>query len=417
MRIIADLHLHSKYSRACSKDLDLEHNDQWARLKGITVVGTADFTHPRWLAELKEKLVEDKPGLFKLNGSDGNVLFLITTEVSCIYSQGGKVRRIHLCLFAPDFSTVEKINSALLKRGVNLSSDGRPIMGLPAEEVAKIVLDANEHALVIPAHAWTPWFSVFGSNSGFDSLEECFGSMTKHIYAIETGLSSDPPMNWRLSALDHITLLSNSDAHSPPNLGREANVFEIPEDELSYDEIRRVIQEKDATRFSYTVEFFPQEGKYHWDGHRACDFVCSPAETKKQRSICPRCKKPLTVGVDYRVDRLADREVGSATGSIAYRSVVPLQELIAEAFDQGKNTKKVAEAYQHMVGTGNSEFQILLDLDEASLRLIAEPAVAQAIMNVRKGRVVATPGYDGVYGVIHALKPEERIAGRQKSLL
>src|SRR3989338_2204734 len=197
MRIIADLHLHSKYSRACSKDLDLEHNDQWARLKGIDIVGTADFTHPAWSKELQEKLVEEKPGLFKIKGTDGKVLFLITTEISCIYSQGGKVRRIHLCLFVPDFATVGKINAALLKRNVNLHSDGRPIMGLTAEEVTKIVLDANDQSLVIPAHAWTPWFSVFGSNSGFDSLEECFGSMTKYIYAIETGLSSDPPMNWR----------------------------------------------------------------------------------------------------------------------------------------------------------------------------------------------------------------------------
>lgn len=418
MRIIADLHLHSKYSRACSKDLDLEHNDQWARLKGINVVGTADFTHPLWFKELKTKLVEAKPGLFKLKGSDAAVLFLITAEISCIYSQGGKVRRIHLCLLVPSFAAVEKINKALLKRNVNLHSDGRPIMGLTAEAVTKIVLDADDQSLVIPAHAWTPWFSVFGSNSGFDSLAECFGPLTKYIYSIETGLSSDPPMNRRLSALDNITLISNSDAHSPANLGREANVFEIPEADVSYDEIRRIIKEKDATRFLYTIEFFPQEGKYHWDGHRDCRVVLSPAATKKHKGQCPVCKKSLTIGVDNRVDRLADRAVGSEVkDGIGFKSLVPLQELIAEAWNQGKNTKRVQATYHQIVQAGGSEFKVLLDLSESALGQIADSAIVRAIINVRSGRVIAKPGYDGVYGVISALPAEQRAVGRQKRLL
>jgi len=780
MRIIADLHLHSKYSRACSKDLDLEHNDQWARLKGITVVGTADFTHPRWLAELKEKLVEDKPGLFKLNGSDGNVLFLITTEVSCIYSQGGKVRRIHLCLFAPDFSTVEKINSALLKRGVNLSSDGRPIMGLPAEEVAKIVLDANEHALVIPAHAWTPWFSVFGSKSGFNTIEECFEEYSRYIYAIETGLScydtetevltengwkrfsqvtqrdkictlnsdseeieyqkpqkiyrskyrgkmyrlktkradllitpnhnllyapadfhtrrpyrlkeardlfgkskilrkdgiwkgetpqyftlpgvkishgsrfysgfrtkiakkfpiepwlkffgfwvaegwttkggnghytvcvsnqnyklmtemkhilesfgytvfwdkkvtntirvrdyqlfhylrqfgkaadkhipaevrnlskellgillkyyikgdghvygrsgkglsattisirlrndlqeialkigisayyklhqrkgtpfaspsqkkiyrqsadswniyfirrnrhaiipsemkkyghkeewvdyngmvhcvsvpnrvvyirrngiplwcgnSDPPMNWRLSALDKITLISNSDAHSPRKLGREANVFDT---DLSYGAIIGAIKDKDPRRFLYTIEFFPEEGKYHYDGHRNCAISLTPFESKKYNNLCPTCGKPLTIGVLNRVERLADRKQGQGpNGAIPFKSLVPLEEIIAESLGVTTASKRVGVAYENLIKKLGSEFNVLLTATKQDLIGATLPEIAEGIARVREGRVSITPGYDGVYGKVSIFsKGEQKELSKQGTLI
>src|SRR3989344_1542194 len=414
MRYIADLHLHSKYSRACSKDLDPPHIDQWARIKGIDIIGSADFTHPYWLKELKENLVEERQGLFKFKNSDRKVLWMLTSEVSCIYSQGGKVRRLHLCLFAPDFATVEKINQALLDRKVNLSSDGRPIMGLSAKELTKIIMDINEKNLVIPAHAWTPWFSVFGSNSGFDSLEECFGEMTKYIYSIETGLSSDPSMNWRLSILDNITLISNSDAHSPANLGREANVFEIKPNQLSYDEIRRIIKEKDKNKFLYTIEFFPEEGKYHFDGHRDCNIQLSPIETKKNKGICPVCKKPLTIGVLNRVDQLADRREGYKLNSIPYRSLVPLLEIIAEVYGQGKNTKKVDEVYHQMISKGGNEFRILLDLTKEELGKIADPAVVLGIQNVREGRINISAGYDGGFGSVKIFSPSEKIGPQQE---
>jgi len=416
MRIITDLHLHSKYSRACSKDLDPEHIDQWARIKGIDIVGSADFTHPLWFKELRGKLVEDKPGFFKLKNSDGKVLFMLTSELSCIYSQGGKTRRLHICVFAPDFASVEKINKALLDRKVNLSSDGRPIMGLSAKELAKIILDVNEKNMVIPAHAWTPWFSVFGSYSGFNSLEECFGEMTKYIYSIETGLSSDPAMNWRLSQLDNITLISNSDAHSPANLGREANVFDIEKDKLSYDEIYKIIKEKDKKKFLYTIEFFPEEGKYHFDGHRDCNIQLSPEQTKKYNGICPVCKKPLTIGVLNRVDQLADRKEGYKLDSIPYKSLVPLPEIIAEACSQGKNTKKVNEIYRQMIAKAGNEFRILLDLSEQELAEIAEPEIVLGIKNVREGRVNISAGYDGVYGLVKVFLPGQRKGPEQDKL-
>ena len=426
MRIIADLHLHSKYARACSKDLDLEHNMIWAKKKGINIVGTADFTHPSWFKELKEKLVEERSGLYKLTSHNsplnkggtqgGSVLFMLTTELSCIYSQGGKVRRIHLCIFVPDLATVAKINDALLKRKVNLSADGRPIMGLSAIELTKIILDCNPKALVIPAHAWTPWFSVFGSYSGFDTLEECFGEMTKYIYAIETGLSSDPPMNWRLSALDKITLISNSDAHSSANLGREANVFEISENKLSYDEIYRIIKEKDKKSFLYTIEFFPEEGKYHFDGHRACKIFFSPSQSKKNKGICPVCKKPLTIGVLNRVEVLADRPEGFKPDTIPYKSLVPLPEVIGETLGVSKASKKVNALYEDLIKQGGNDFRILLDLPYADLEKFAPPEIVLAIKNIREGKVRAIPGYDGEYGVIKALDEVEKIKPAQKSL-
>ncbi len=416
MRYISDLHIHSKYSRACSRDLEPKNIERWCRLKGIDIVGSADFTHPYWFKELLDSLVEEKPGLFKIKGSDGKVLFLLTTELSCIYSQGGKVRRLHICLLAPGFSAVEKIIKALEKRGVNLAADGRPIMGLSALEILKIALDIDEKILVIPAHAWTPWFSVFGSHSGFDSMEECFGEFSKYIYSIETGLSSDPPMNWRLSALDKITLISNSDAHSPANLGREANVFEIDPAKLSYNEIYRIIKEKDKSRFLYTIEFFPEEGKYHLDGHRQCGVVFSPVETKKNKGICPVCKKPLTIGVYNRVAQLADRPEGFKLDSIPYKSLVPLQEIIADILGVGKGSKKVISVYTDLVNKGGSEFRILLDLNEDELSKIAQPEIVLGIKNVRSGKVEVSPGYDGEFGVVKTLLAKDKKTPNQKSL-
>lgn len=428
MRYIADLHIHSKFSRACSKDLDLEGNTLWAAKKGINILGTGDFTHPVWIKELKDKLVEEKQGLYKLKGTylrqsfgrqaDGEVLFMITTELSCIYKQGDKVRRIHLCVLIPDLQTADKIIVALERRGVNVRSDGRPIMGLHADELTKIILDANPDSMVIPAHIWTPWFSVFGSNSGFDTLEECFGDQTKYIYAVETGLSSDPSMNWQLSALDNITLISNSDAHSPRNLGREANVFEIDESDLSYNEIRRIIKEKDKAKFLYTIEFYPEEGKYHGDGHRVCSINLTPAETKKYKNICPVCKKKLTVGVLNRVNQLADRKFGTQPkNAIPYKNVVPLQEIIAESFGFGKQSKKVQAEYESLVSKGGTEFAVLLDIPYDELVKITLPEVALGIKNVREDKVEPIAGYDGVYGIVKVFNEGQLKKLNQKTLI
>ncbi|MFA6322015.1 MAG: endonuclease Q family protein [Candidatus Buchananbacteria bacterium] len=417
MRIIADLHIHSKYSRACSKNLDLEHINQWAKWKGIKIVGTGDFTHPVWLKELKSKLVEDRPGLFKLKDDPDSIWFMLSAELSSIYSHDGKTRRVHTCLLAPDFTSVDKIIFELEKRKVNLKSDGRPIMGISAKDLAGMIFGINPKIMVIPAHAWTPWFSVFGSFSGFNSLQECFGEAAKNIFCIETGLSSDPPMNWRLSALDKITLISNSDAHSPANLGREANVFEIDEDKLSYQEIYRILKEKDKKSFLYTIEFFPEEGKYHWDGHAACHIQFSPEETKKNHGICPVCKKPLTVGVLNRVDQLADRPDGYKLDTILYKSLVPLAEIISDTVGVGKGSKKVAALYESLIKAGGSEFAVLLDKSQKELELITLPEIAAAIINVRSGQVEISAGYDGVYGIVKVINELKVKKTAQKKLL
>ncbi|MFC1540750.1 endonuclease Q family protein, partial [Candidatus Margulisiibacteriota bacterium] len=299
MKFIADLHIHSKYSRATSKDMELEGLSRWAKLKGIDLLATGDFTHPVWFAELKKKLKPVEGGLFEYNG----VRFILNVEISSIYSKNGKTRKIHNLVFAPSFEVVEKLNRELAKVG-NLSADGRPILGLDAEKLAEIVYSVSNLCVIVPAHAWTPWFSIFGSYSGFDSIEECFGKYSKFIFAIETGLSSDPAMNWRLSKLDNISLISCSDAHSPAKLGREVCVFDT---EMSYKSMFSAIRKKDKSKFLYTVEFFPEEGKYHYDGHRNCKVRWSPGETKKHNGLCPVCSRPVTVGVMNRVDKLADR--------------------------------------------------------------------------------------------------------------
>lgn len=413
MRYIADLHLHSKYSRATSKDMVLEVLDKWGKMKGIDILGTGDFTHPLWLREIKEKLEPLGNGLFKLKDEfildkerNKQLFFILSTEISCIYSKNGKVRRIHILFYLPTIEAVEKVNSALAKIG-NLQSDGRPILGLDAQELVKIVLEMSKDALIIPAHIWTPWFSLFGSNSGFDSVEECFGETTKYIYAMETGLSSDPPMNWRLSTLDRFVLVSNSDAHSPENLGREANVFNT--DNLSFEELKKILKEKDKKKFLYTIEFFPQEGKYHYDGHRKCGLSFSPEETKKLKGICPKCHRPLTKGVLFRVDSLADREEGFVPSSaIPFKHLIPLKEIIAEIIGQGKKTKKVEYLYQEIIRKGESEFKILLDLPFDELKKITLPEIAQGIIDMRKEKVKVVPGYDGLYGKILLKKETEK---------
>lgn len=401
MRLIADLHIHSKYSRACSQQLTPETIDLWCRYKGINLVGTGDFTHPRWLTELKNSLIEAETGLYKIKNSSSDTRFLLTSEISCIYSQGGKTRRLHICVLAPNFETVDKIIADFDRRGFNLRSDGRPIIGLSAKNLAETILNIEPRCLVIPAHAWTPWFAVFGSKSGFDSLQECFEEMTPHIYAIETGLSSDPPMNWQLSALDGITLISNSDAHSPANLGREANVFDIEPNKLSYDEIYEIIKTKNKKKFLYTIEFFPEEGKYHFDGHADCKYSAHPAESKKQKNICPICKKELTLGVLHRVNDLADRAEKdiSADKHVPYKNLIPLQEIIAAAFGVNKNSRKVQAEYLNLA-KNNSEFEILLDLNGDALKKITGEEIAEKIIEMREGKIKIEPGYDGVFGKI-----------------
>ncbi len=403
-RFIADFHVHSKYSRATSRDMQPETLAQWAELKGIKVLGTGDFTHPTYFAELRAKLEPQSNGLLGLIKGANRTYFLLTAEVSNIFSDRGKTRKIHTLIFAPDFDAAERINGRLERMG-RLSADGRPIFGFPVRELVKTVLDVSDRCLVIPAHAWTPWFSLFGANSGFDSLEECFGEESKHIHAIETGLSSDPEMNWRLSALDPITLISNSDAHSPSRIGREANVFA---GEPNGQEMLEAIRQKDRSKFLFTIEFYPEEGKYHYDGHRACGIVFSPAETKRNNYLCPVCKKKLTVGVMHRVEALADRPVGvMPPGGIPSVHLVPLEEIIAAALEQGVNTAAVEREYQGMISQGGSEFNILLDLSPSDLASFCSPRILEGILRVREGRLRIIPGHDGTYGKIQIFIGEE----------
>jgi len=405
MKFIADFHIHSKYSRATSKDMELDSLDKWAKIKGIHVLGTGDFTHPQWLEHLKEKLEPAEPGLFKLKNSRSPTRFILTAEISCIYSKGGKVRKIHILVFSPSFEAVEKINTQLGWIG-NLKSDGRPILGMDVKELAKIVLDASPDCLVVPAHIYTPWFSIFGSKSGFNSIEECFEDYSKYIYALETGLSSDPAMNWRLSALDSITLISNSDCHSPKKIGREANVFDT---ELSYPAIVKAIKDKDPQKFLYTIEFYPEEGKYHLDGHRNCDVRLTPKETKKYNGICPVCGKPLTIGVLNRVEELADREEGIKPEKIIpFKSLVPLEEIVADVLGQNPGTKKVEEEYNNLIEKFGSEFSILLDATREKMEGIVLPEIIEGIIRVREGKVFKEGGYDGVFGKIKIFSQEEQ---------
>lgn len=397
MDYIADLHIHSKYSRATSKSTDLEHLTEWAEIKGIQILGTGDFTHPLWFKEITSKLEPATDGLYKLKSAKSTMRFILSTEFSCIYTKNDKCRRIHLCVFAPNIATVEKINKTLGGK-YNLKSDGRPILGLDAKELLKILLDISPDIVMIPAHAWTPWFSIFGSKSGFNSVEECFDELAPHIFALETGLSSDPLMNWQWSYLDKYTLISNSDAHSPEKLGREANVFEFAK-EPTYADLMQAI--KTRKNFLYTIEFFPEEGKYHIDGHRVCDFKCEPAQTKKLKGICPVCHRPLTVGVLSRVAELADRtKPQQPKGAPDQKSIIPLKEIIAEIEGVMPTSKRIDAIYHDLIKKGKNEFNILLNLSAEEIKSIADPQLAEAIMKMRQGQVIKNPGYDGVFGQI-----------------
>ena len=407
MRIIADLHIHSPYARAVSKQMTLDNLDYWAKLKDIDILGTGDFTHPKWMKEIKTKLEPAEDGLYKLRvvpslashvveAKLGTTRFMLTVEISSIYSKGGKVRRIHNLIFAPSIEAAEKINKKLDWIG-NIKSDGRPILGLDSKELLKIVLDVDEKCFFVPAHIWTPWFSIFGSKSGFDSIEECFGEYSKYIFALETGLSSDPAMNWRWSHLDKYALISNSDSHSLRRIGREANILET---ELSYDGIIEAIKSKDPKKFLSTIEFFPEEGIYHYDGHRNCKVRLTPAETRKLNKMCPSCGRAVTIGVMNRVEELADRPEGfRPKNAIPYKNMVPLDEIIAESFGVASVlNKRVQVEYMNIVNELGSEIKVLFDLSMSELEKRLRPEIAEGILRVREARLHIEPGYDGLYG-------------------
>ena len=422
MKFIADLHIHSHYSRATSKALNPENISLWAQKKGISVVGTGDFTHPGWVAELQEKLDEAGDGLYRLKPDlqkavDSQVpasclsptLFTFSGEISCIYKKNGKTRKVHHLILMPDMEAVLRLNRQLDRIG-NIHSDGRPILGLDSRDLLEITLEASDKAFFIPAHIWTPWFSVFGSKSGFDTLEECFEDLTPYIHALETGLSSDPPMNRRLSALDNYLLVSNSDAHSPTKLGREANLFET---DLKYLEMTRAMT--DGNGFLGTIEFFPEQGKYHLDGHRKCQVRFEPSETKENHGLCPVCGKPLTVGVLNRVDELSDRDVPKPSKDFFW--LVPLPEVLAQLLNCGPATKKVSGVYEKLLMDLGPELQILMDEALVNIEDAGGPLLSKAIDRMRRDKVIRLGGYDGEFGTIKFFdESEKQAAGGQMAL-
>lgn len=413
----ADLHVHSKFSRATSRDCDLEHLAIAALRKGISVVATGDFTHPGWLEEIEDRLTPAEPGLFRLRpelerqvqrklavASPGTVRFMLQVEISTIYKKGGRTRKVHHVVYVPGLDEARRLIAALGRIG-NLASDGRPILGLDSRDLLEIVLSAGSGAFLVPAHIWTPWFAVLGSNSGFDSVEECYADLAQEIFAVETGLSSDPEMNWRLSSLDRFVLVSNSDAHSPGKLGREACVFDCPLDYFAMLGALRTGQ-----GYAGTVEFFPEEGKYHFDGHRKCGVCLSPEETRRHGGLCPKCGKPVVRGVMHRVMELADRP--RALPSLPpkakpYRSLIPLEEVLAEVCGVGPQSLTVERHYVELLGRLGSELNILQSLPLEELSGVGPPQLAEAIRRMRQGRVIRQPGFDGQYGAIRLFEPQE----------
>lgn len=430
MRTVVDWHIHSKYSRACSGQLELPVIDAWCVRKGIDIVATGDWTHPAWFAHIKDNLEETRQGIYRLRKRittpspslkrrGTGTEFMLVQEVSQIYKKGDKTRRIHNLIFSPSIETCEKVIFEFNRRGFNLKADGRPILGIDSEDLYKLLKDIDEKIILIPAHAWTPWYAVFGSKSGFDALEECFGSMSKYIYAIETGLSSNPEMNWQLSGLDSVVMVSNSDAHSPRNLGREANVFEFDEPP-TYDEFVRVLREQDTSRFRYTIEFYPEEGKYHFDGCASCQFSCEPQESKKIGERCPSCKRPLTLGVHHRVEALADRDASTISSrKIPFKSIVPLAEIIAEVMGvSSTQSKKVEAEYMRLTNELADEFTLLLDTPIDAIRQVAaNPNLALAIQKMRTGDLKIQPGYDGIYGTVKIFGEQGPPFSTQSTLL
>ncbi|HDR14515.1 MAG TPA: hypothetical protein ENN79_03305 [Desulfobacteraceae bacterium] len=412
MTFFADLHIHSRFSRATSPSLVPEALSLWAQKKGIALVGTGDFTHPGWVSELKEKLTESENGLYRLREDLRDQVegmlptsciaptrFLLSGEISCIYKRGGKTRKVHNLVLMPDLDAVERFNRRLARIG-NITSDGRPILGLDSRDLLEIALESSDRMFFIPAHIWTPWFSLFGTKSGFDTIEECFADLTPYIHALETGLSSDPPMNRLLSALDPYLLVSHSDAHSPEKLGREADLFDVPFD---YDRICAAMT--DGRGFEGTVEFYPEEGKYHYDGHRKCDVCLHPGDALESGGICPVCGKPLTLGVLHRITELADRETPKFFKP--FHSLIPLPEVLSEILRCGPATKKVRAAYDDLLSSLGPELHILMDVNREEVEKAGGGLPAEALDRMRRGRVIRQEGYDGEYGVIRLFEPGE----------
>ncbi|MDO8667723.1 MAG: endonuclease Q family protein [bacterium] len=485
MQQILDLHIHSKYSRSCSTQLTLENIDAACRTKGVDIIATGDFTFPDWFFDIKNKLIETNSGsgLYKLKSAKDDkvypvksqseigtrsvfngvnpvksgeagavkpqfngVKFILSTEVALIYKDGGQARRIHLVIHAPNIKAAEELNNHL-DENFNIRSDGRPILGMSAPALMKLCLGIDKKFLIYPAHIWTPWFAVFGSKSGFNKMEDCFHEYTKDIYAIETGLSSDPEMNWRLSALDRFTILSNSDAHSLPNIAREANVFEMKE--ITYNEIYEIIKNKKIYKemdsrlptgqaglrgndkkgnneigVKFTIEFYPEEGMYHYDGHRTCGVSFTPEETKKHRGLCPVCKKPLIIGVMNRVDELADRPPAVSAGGLnppagqaGFVKLVELDKIIAETMNiKSRQAGKVQAVYKNLIKQGGNELNILLNISLKDLSKMADAAVVEGIKRAREGRLIISPGFDGQYGTVRIFSEREKEGNKQKKL-
>ena len=416
MKTVLDLHIHSKYSRACSPQLTLENIDTTCRQKGIDIVATGDFTYPAWFKSIENELEEIKhTGLYKLKTRNNSDLrFILSTELSLIYKDNGKVRRVHIMVTAPNLQAVKKLNE-YLDAHYNIRSDGRPILGMSCSDLVKLCLSIDPHFLIYPAHIWTPWFAMFGSKSGFDSVEECFHDQTEHIYAYETGISSDPTMNWRLSQLDHLTLLSNSDAHSLPNLAREANVFDLS-DLPTYQEIYSSIKNRDTKKILYTIEFWPEEGMYHFDGHRACGLSFTPKQSKQHKNLCPVCGKSLVIGVLNRVNEMADRDEGKKPKkAISFKQTVELDKIIGEALGiKNRQSTKIQELYHSMLTSLGTELDILLEIPLEQIKKYTTSKVAEGIRRVRDGELFITPGFDGQYGKVKIFSPKEKIS-RQKS--
>ncbi len=413
MKFIADLHIHSRYSRATSPDLTPENLWRWGQYKGIAVIGTGDCVHPGWLDEIEQKLEPAEEGLFRLKpglvasiredipqACRREVRFALSTEISCIYKKNGKVRKVHHVVILSSMNAARAFQERLGAVG-NIKSDGRPILGMDSKDLLSIALDCDPRTLFIPAHIWTPWFSVLGSKSGFDSIEECFEDLTPYIYAVETGLSSDPLMNWRLKSLDNFILVSNSDAHSASKLGREANIFDC---DLSYSGIFRALSDRKDKGFKGTIEFFPEEGKYHYDGHAACKVRLHPLETVKNRGSCPSCGRPVTVGVMARVEELGCRPEGEKPPQARpYQNMIPLEEVIAAVLGVGRKSKKVEAAYFDMISKLGPELGILMDVPLKDIAAAGGDGLGEAVRRVRAGEVKVLPGYDGEYGVIDIL--------------
>jgi len=410
LRVIADLHIHSRFSRATSQKMNIDEVTRFAQIKGLNLLGTGDFTHPKWLEELKRDLVEfQETSLYKLAKDQASpVLYMITGEVCTIFTFENSVKKIHHVILTPSIETAVQINERLARYG-NLAIDGRPMLDMTAPQLVEEIMQISSENVVIPAHAWTPWFSLFGAFSGFNRIEDCYQDMTKHIPALETGLSSDPPMNWRLSMLDKYSLVSNSDSHSPwPwRIGREANVFDL--EPLTYFEVVDAIRQKDSKRFRFTIETNPAYGKYHWTGHRNCKVALSPQEAIKFGNRCPVCRKRLTKGVEQRVEELADRPVGfKPAGAIGYVHLLPLSEIIVTVLGVSyPSVQKVWDVYNTLTAKFGSEYAVLIDASQEEMSKIVNPQIAEAVTRVREGKVDVVPGYDGVYGQL-LIFPEQK---------